>query len=431
MLPDGVAGIPAGSRAPAGAGAGREGWAALGPGERVIALGILLGALVARLAFALLLPLEIRWSDAREFEQMGRYLYQEGNFSYWTQRAPGYSAFIAAVYHLIGGPDLRVLRIVEAVLATGAVAVLGLLGVRFFGRRAGLIAMALAAFHPLLAFMPSTQYSESLMFVAMMLTLLAAYSAWRSGNPWLWVLTGLLVGIQTLIRPNAITFLPGLGLGFIVLLRRARRGWLVPALLTILATGAVVTPWMVRCHRIYHRWFFVATGAGRAFWLGNNENATLVTSELPYFDPHVWTAADSAGDAIDKDRFFMAEARRFIREHPGRAAVGYAIRLRNLFALYPDPATRAYADRRSALAQGFASVVIFAGALLGLGRLRATPALLPLVLGTISFVLPTAMAYTNVRYRLFFEPCLLLLAGVGWAWLLGRVQPARPPAGAR
>ena len=408
-----------------------ESLGSLGPRERLVAAGILAGALVARLAFALLLPPKLYWPDAIEFVTVGRRLAETGGFGGWTDRGPVYPALIALVDRLLG-PDLRALRIVEALLATGGVALLGLLAIRLFGRRAGLLAAALTAFHPLLAFMPSSAYSESTAFVIMTVLLTAAYSAWERGGLGGWALAGALVGVETLVRPNAVTFLPGLLLGFFLLLRRERRGWLAPMLVASLATATVVVPWIVHCHGVHHEWFFVSTGGGRALWLGNNENATGNTSELPVIDGRTRETIQRLALPVPQDRFYRAEAFRFLREHPGRAAVLYVRKLGNLFALYPDPATRSFVGLASKLSQGLVSVLVFAGVLVALARVRSRPALWPMLLGSLTFVIPTALAYTNVRYRLFFEPCLLVAAGVGWASVRagnrGRVRVEPQPA---
>ena len=414
-----------------------ETFPALAPRERLLAVGILAGALVARLAFALFLPPKLYWPDAIAVVKVGRHLAEAGNFAGWTDRGPVYPALIALVDRLFG-PDLRVLRIVEALLATCGVALLGMTALRRFGRRVALVTLVLTAFHPLLAFMPSSGYSESTAFVVMTVLLWAADSAVERGGLARWVLVGALVGLETLIRPNAVTFLPGFLFGSFLLFRRERRAWLVPIVATSLATVVVVVPWIVRCHQVHHEWFFVSTGGGRALWLGNNENATANTSELPVIDERTRATLRRLALPAPQDRWYRAEAFRFIREHPGRAAVLYVRKLGNLFALYPDPATRSFVGLASKLSQGLVSALVFAGVLVALARVRSRPALWPMLLGSLTFVIPTALAYTNVRYRLFFEPCLLIAAGVGWASVLapaaGRLRvDSRPStvAGAR
>jgi len=385
---------------------------------------ILAGALAARLFFVFALPLRLEWADPRELLAMASQLHAHGNFSFMASRPPGYPIFVAGVYQLFG-TGLLPLRIVEAILGTAAVGLVGLLGVRLFGRRAGLLAMALAAFHPMLAFLPSTQYTENFAFVLLSILLVVAYSAWERGGWWRWVLTGALLGAETLVRPNVIAFVPGFALGFAWLLRRARRGWLTPAVIAALGFALVVGPWVVRCHSVFHRWYFISAGGGRQLWLGNNDEATGDTREVQVPDARVQKALDAAPDNIERDRWLGRDALRFMREHPARAAQLYVKKMGNIFALWPDTSTHTHVGLASTIAQGLASLVIYAGGLLGLRRLRREPALWPMLLGSLTFVLATALAFSSMRYRMFFEPCLLFLAAVGWTSVLPDAARAR------
>ena len=128
-------------------------------------IAILTAALCARLAFVAAAPGQLLWPDAREFEAMARLLLEQGTYGTHTLRPPGYPTLIAGVYALFG-PRLLVLRVIEALLGVLAVALIGAAGARVFGRRAGLIAGALAALHPVLAFLPSIGYSENTLVLA-------------------------------------------------------------------------------------------------------------------------------------------------------------------------------------------------------------------------------------------------------------------------
>ncbi len=395
--------------------------------ERPVALLLLAGALAARLFFVFTVPRQLEWPDPRELLAMARQLYLHGNFATMADRPPGYPFFVAGVYHLFG-TQLLTLRLVEAVVGTAAVALTGLLGVRLFGARAGLLALALAAFHPIFAFLPSTQYTENFSFLMLSLALVVAYSAWERGGGWRWALAGALLGAETLVRPNAIAFLPGFGLGWALVLHRSRRGWVAPAVIAALAYALVVGPWIVRCHSVFHRWYFISAGGGRQLWLGNNEEATGDTRTIQTPNARIQAALDAAPDNLERDHLLGRDAQRFMREHPGRAAQLYVKKLSNIFALWPDTSSHTHIGVASTVAQGLASLVIFAGGLLGLRRLRREPALWPMLLGSLTFTLATALAFSSMRYRMFFEPCLILLAAVGWTSLVPGAARARTAA---
>lgn len=387
--------------------------------------GLILFALAVRMAFVFIVPLRFLWPDPAQLEEVGRSLYEQGTYGLQTLRPPGYPTLIAGVYHLFG-PNLLALRLVEAVLATLAVALIGWLGIRLFGRRAGIAAMAIAAAHPMLAFLPSTQYTESTSALVTVLVYIAAFAALDRGTWWRWALVGVLLAAQTLIRPNAIALLPGLGIGFALLLHRRRRSWVLPVLVTGLAFGLSLLPWLVRNHSVHHRWFYISTGGGRQLWFGNNPNATGITSQETIIDDQTRAELDRLPDVFQDDRYLYGKAMEFIRDQPVRAAQLFVIKLGRILALYPETLTRAYVNSASRTSQGLATVVIFAGCLLALRRWRSEPALWPLAGGTLTFVFATALALSSVRYRMLVEPCLILIAGLGWSRLWP--EPARGPA---
>ena len=376
-------------------------------------------ALAARVAFALVTPRVIAWPDGREFEAVARSLVEHGTYGLQTLRPPGYPTLIAGVYATFG-PNLLSLRLVEGVLGTVSVALLGWVGAGLFGPRAGLIAAALMALHPVLAFLPSTQYSESTVVLSLVLAFAAFFAAWRRGAAWRWALAGVLFGVSALVRPNTVFMLPGLGLGLLLAPRPPAGGRLVPGLIALLALVATLTPWIVRGHQVHGRWYFVASGGGRQFWVGNNARATAETTS-----PTQWNAAELESlarqpDELAQERWLYREGMRFVRAEPARAGRLYLKELGNLFALWPETFSRTrFVNGWSRWSQGLASAVIFLGVLLALPRMRTDPVVWPILGAIASFALASAAFFTVMRYRMSIEPCLLWLAGAGWAAALG------------
>jgi len=380
---------------------------------------VLAVALAARLAFVAVTPPRILWRDGQQYEAVALSLVETGSYGPQTLRPPGYPTLIAAVYR-VTGRNLVALRTVEAALGTLSVGLVGAVGVSLFGPLAGWIAALLAALDPVLAFMPSTQYAENTLVLVLVLAFAAAFAAWRRGGLGRWALAGVLFGAALLVRPNTLVMLPGIGLGFAAALHRRRRAWLAPALVCTLAAAVTVTPWIVRNHRVHHHWYFIATGGGRQFWFGNNEHTRAATDEASVPDSAMFASAVRLPDDIARERYFYDLGMAFVREHPERAARLYLTKLGNLFALYPKPYShQVRLGPWSRLAQGLASAVVFAGALLMLRRFRRDPALWPMVAGIVTFALVNAVFFTVMRYRLAFEPCLLWMAGAGWAGLFG------------
>jgi 4-amino-4-deoxy-L-arabinose transferase-like glycosyltransferase len=378
---------------------------------------LFLVALATRLAFVAVMPREILWPDGREFLEVARSLRAHEGFGLQTLRPPGYPAFMAGVF-AVTGEDLLALRVVEAVLGAVSVVLIAGVGVAAFGVTAGVVSGAIAALHPVLSFLPSTQYSENVLVFVLVLALGAMLAGLRRDGLLRWIACGALLGIACLVRPNVILLVPGLLLGCAIALSRARRSWFVPALACLLALAAVVSPWELRNHRVHGRWYFVATGGGRQFWLGNNPGATGSTTIINWLDAADQDTFDRLPDDIARERWLYGRGMEFVRTQPGRAAQLYLLKLRNLFALWPEPLSRKVTiDAWGRSAQACASVVIYAGAILALVRRRNEPAMWPLVLGIVSFALVNAVFFTVMRYRVAFEPSLLWLAGAGWSGL--------------
>lgn len=414
--------------------ASRSGAATPGGWPLAVWLAVLVVALIARLAFVATVPRVIEWPDGQEYDQVARSLVEHGSYGLQTLRPPGYPTVIAAVYRVFG-ENLVALRVVEAVLGTITVGLLGLIGSSLFGRSAGLTTAILTALHPVLAFMPSTQYTENTLALVITLALGAAFAAVRSGRLRWWAATGALIGAATLVRPNVIVLFPGLALGLAWMLIRDRRKWFVPLAVSSAVLVLTLAPWIVRNHQVHGRWFFIATGGGRAIWMGNDPWTDCVTWKHPVPDSLMAAEIDRLPDEFARERYLYGKALEFMRQSPGRTVQLYFAKLGNLYSLYPNTITQLYVNRWSRWAQTAASAIIFAGALLALGSWRTHPALWPLVAGVVSFTLPNAVVYTVMRYRLAIEPCLLLMAGLGWAggldWVArSRWRPVRnAPAG--
>ena len=379
-------------------------------------------ALFVRLTIAVFMPREIRWPDGREYEAVALSLVEHGQYGTQTLRPPGYPTLIAGVYSLFGR-DLIALRIVESAMSAATVALIGMVGAGMFGPTAGLLAAALAALHPVLSFLPSTLYSENTLLAALVpafgLTLVAA----RSGAGWRWLAAGACFGAAALIRPNSVLLLPGLGAGLLPKLRRTRRSLVGGALLLAAGLVLVVGPWIVRSHAVHGRWFFVATGGGRQFWFGNNAAATGATNSSTMPDSAMMAVLMRLPDEAERERYLYARGMEFVRQHPVQAGRLYLVKLGNLFALWPETYSRTeFVNPWTRVAQGIASAVIFTGALIAVVWRRRDPMVWPLVGAVASFALANAVFFTVLRYRIAFEPCLLWLAGAGWATVLARLS---------
>ena len=86
-----------------------------------------------------------------------------------------------------------------------------------------------------------------------MLLVTLGFAAWRRGGLARWALAGAQFGLVPLTRPNTVTLLPGLALGFALALRRERRRWVLPLLTAGVAALLVISPRVIRNQHVHHR----------------------------------------------------------------------------------------------------------------------------------------------------------------------------------
>src|SRR5262249_54762839 len=146
---------------------------------------------------------------------------------------------------------------------------------------------------------------------------------------WRWAIAGALFGIGALIRPTTVFLLPGLAAGLALALGARGRPRVLPALVACLAMALAVAPWVVRCHAVYGRWFFIASGGGGQFWVGNTARATAETTS-----PTQWNAAERESlaaqpDDLARERWHYREGWKFVRANPARAVWLYGKELAN------------------------------------------------------------------------------------------------------
>jgi len=244
----------------------------------LIWLAIVLG-LALRLAFSL-----GYWTDQpltrdeREYLSLARSLASGRGFEYDEAvadpfgRAPGYPLFLAAV----GGGSRPApshvpvaVKIAQSIVGAFGIWIVGVVGTRLGGSRAGGAAALLAAIYPPLVWTAAFALTEA---VAWPLTLAVvalfdrACSAREQRLP-AFLIAGLLAGAAVLVRPASLFFLLLAGL-WLVTRRR-------PAAAVVLAAGAltIVGPWTVRNVHHYGRLVLVASEGGVTFWTGNHPRA--------------------------------------------------------------------------------------------------------------------------------------------------------------
>jgi 4-amino-4-deoxy-L-arabinose transferase-like glycosyltransferase len=395
--------------------------------NRAAWITVLVLALAVRLAFLVTAPPRILWSDGRYYEDIGWRLVSEHRYLGSQYIGPAYPGFIAGVYAMTGR-NLFALRLVQVILSSAAVGLAGALGAALFSPAVGLLAAVLMAFHPILAFLPVTQYIEDLLVLVSVLLFGGFALAARRPGVGLALGLGALFGLFMLLKPVVSAYLPGLALGGALEMRRARVWRARYALAFALALAVVLAPWALRNQREYHRFMLVSGGAEEFLWMANNDAATGWEGGPPAVPAWLEDSLATRPSLVEKNRFYGHLASDWIRAHPGRAVRLYVIRLANLWSPYPRTVTPTeYRNTAANWAQGIYSAVLFLGLLLGAARLMRSGRL-ALVMAALSYLLIAPIFITVLRYRMSMEIILIWTAALGYqGWLERLARRSIPP----
>lgn len=202
-------------------------------------------------------------------------------------QAPLYPYLLGAVY-AVAGHSLTAVRLVQAVLGSGACMLLALSGRSFFGRRAGLLAGLLLALYPPAIFYDGLLEKTSL--TGFLLAALLALVGRLKDRPTRGraVATGAVLGLLVLARENALILAPIL-LAWLLWYSRDYPLHRARALLLALALGlmAVLSPVAVRNSVIGGELHLATAQFGPNFFIGNGPqaNGTYVPLVAGHGDP--------------------------------------------------------------------------------------------------------------------------------------------------
>jgi 4-amino-4-deoxy-L-arabinose transferase-like glycosyltransferase len=346
-----------------------------------------------------------------------------------TADKPPLYPLVLALFTVVGGHGWIPHQLAGALIGTGTVAVTGFLGRRVSGDLVGLIAAGVAAIYPMLIAADGSYRSESLYALLIAATLLAAYAVIDRPTVRRAAVCGVLIGLATLTRSEAVVLLVLLVFPATLLVVPARRG----AVLTLAAAGAavlVLTPWLVRLWIQFDRPVFVSTNSGgllagancdRTYhgdWLGQWRFDCL---RPVHTDNEAAASAQLASDGVE-----------YARDHAGRVPVVLAVRVLRSWEFYRPRqqwTIERFFEGRDLRVEQIGVAMYYVLALLAIaGALRLRSRREPLRILLSPFVLVTLVslgAYGFTRFRIAAEPALVVLASVTLAVLAARFVPAR------
>ncbi|MFZ3245051.1 MAG: glycosyltransferase family 39 protein [Candidatus Acidiferrales bacterium] len=135
-----------------------------------------------------------------------------------------------------------------------------------------------------------------------------------------WAGFGLLSGVAALTSPVLLSVLPILALWMLYRLHRQQKRWLAPALSALLAVILVVSPWVVRNYRTFHRFIPIGDSLGLEIGIGNNGESWFPYSVTdgpwnPWKGDAQWKEFQRLGELGYFDKKSQ-EGAAYIRSHP-------------------------------------------------------------------------------------------------------------------
>jgi len=377
----------------------------------------------------------LRVPSGRSEDSCGRM--PEGENPPTAFRPPGWPAVLAAVTAVAEPERWTVARLLQTLIGTAAVALIGLAGFLLLGPPGAVAAAALAAVDTTLLVVGASLMSEPL-FVALVAAAVCAALAARRVSPsphgpggrrwWAWVAAaGLLLGLATLVRSNGPAVLPAVAL-------LAATGWrraLAAAVVAGAALVLVVAPWTVRNAVVMDAFVpvasYVGTGLAGTF---NDQARTREDHPGAWLSPrHVPAYRDihlSGMSEIDKQRELRRRAIEYAKDHPLYVPEAAARNVLRVLSLQDLSWHRGSAESLSLprwtgpfAAAGFWVLLLLAAASLLGGAHRQVPA--ALWLGPVLLMASAVVAGGEMRYRAPVVPFLILLS----APLLVRLGDAR------
>ncbi len=214
---------------------------------------------------------------------------------------PVYPIFLAAAYAVFGRAFWLV-RILQALLGLGQMALLYGLAKRIGGSSAGRWTLVLSAVYPYFIFIAGLLYVTQLFSFLLCLTiwLFLRYYDQPTALRLLWA-----AGTAALAALSIPVFMPGIGLLLIWLLAAGRTSWsqrLRHAVLFVVTVAACLTPWTVRNHQRFGVWApgRACVGETRYLYQMSIKLRSLQAKSQPVFDGRSFTAVkrNHGGQAV-------------------------------------------------------------------------------------------------------------------------------------
>ncbi|MEX1007248.1 MAG: glycosyltransferase family 39 protein [Acidimicrobiia bacterium] len=329
-----------------------------------------------------------------------------------------------------GGDHLLPQRLTMAVLGTGVVVLIGLVGRTVAGDRAGLLAAALAAVYPGFWINDGLVMSDTLAALTVAVAILLAYRFGRVPTGANAAFLGIACGFAVLTRAELLLLLPCMVLPIALFARALTVGRRVAMVaIASVATLAIVSPWLAYNISRFDEPVLFSTNDGLTL-CGANLEGTWYGDGTGLWSLECAGFPTRRGDRSVVSNQLRSRGLRFIGDHLERLPAVVAVRVARVWSLYAPGAMVDYnqGEGREPWASWMAFVAFWLLVPFAIGGaviLRRRAPLTPLVAQFVVVTITAAAVYGLVRFRVPAEVSIVVLAAVAVDRLLDRLSPSR------
>lgn len=387
------------------------------PARQVVIIMLLV--LTGGIFYAFMLGDTIRYPDEEEYLRIVQSLKTSGMYSRDGQnptafRPPGYPFYLSIIP---GKNQMVAYRIANVFAFCGCLWLLFAIVRREGGATAAIIAVFIAVCYPLNIYVTGTLFPQSLISFLFLLGLFLYFRP-AGLHPVRAVATGLVFGMLLLTAP---AFICVIAILCVTAFFERKRHHGIAAVLLLVTTLFVITPWQIRNYLTFHRNFFISTNGGFNLLLGNSEHTRPNTGSNIDFSKY--EEISSTLDEAERNNYHTREALKYMRQNPGRTVTMYVRKFLNYFDCRNELKMKSeQRDVRTLLVfLAYATIMIFV--LVRVLQARRFPLTRFEHYAVWLYVLNGAFAalfVTRIRFRIPFDYLMFSLAAIQFSMWLTR-----------
>lgn len=350
----------------------------------------------------------------------GQTLGEEQTYSY----PPLYPMFLAGAYKVFGYRFLPI-KIIQSIMNVISCILIFLIAKRLFGKTEGWLALLLSLSYVIFIKMADILTTESLFVILFLLSLYILMESLLKTNFRLLFISGLILGISTLVRGSTLLLPLFICVGIFCLLKRKYGGEFefkkVFKYISVLLISFIlpISIWTIRNYMIYDTLVPVSTQGGTLLY------ASYFPPEGKYFGKFPgdkdFVKSLEMDSELERNRFLMQKVFEFIKSNPkGVVKLG----ILKFFYLWAPFDWEIIGAGKYNYFYGFILPFFITGIFL---TIRKSLEYLVLYIPIVYFQIIAILTYGSPRFRIAIEPFLIILAAVGLKYFFGKFRKKYVP----